>query len=369
MTTRHIGVHLQSFVLTVFMLIGNAEAFGLDLGITILLPTLIFLRFLEPTTSYRYPDHRRIFAVTALALITIRSAYIEIPYFDLYYLWPLKAALVVVLVDDNNYQWPLFNTFLLFLFCLFLFVASSVEDGRLYSLFGPNMLYRMFGLLLAFSVILLLEVKRNNLRILLIFVIIFSTYVQLLTGSIGAIVILALMPLLFALRLSRRLLFIVVPIILAFLLISESLTDYLSSFQSNTFVSFHRLALKSSTLDSNERLDAWRQILDHPITIFGSNYDQYAEVWSFDLPYPHNVFVELWAFYGLLGIPIIFYLLKAVIRLRVLSFRTDALGVTYLILFIGALFSGDLSDNFGVVGLGVVMSLRIFSRRYLRKTI
>ena len=83
--------------------------------------------------------------------------------------------------------------------------------------------------------------------------------------------------------------------------------------------------------------------------MFGNSYSSfYLNYYYPEFRYPHNVVGELVYFYGTIGIVLSVLLVKKFIGLSISLLRRqslDAFDIAFIIIFVGAQFSGDLFDN------------------------
>ena len=353
MLLRYNEIDLRSFFIVFISFVGNAQINGFDLVLFVLTPAFLLLFFKAHWSISRKGALVFALLISLFSVIALQAALINAPYFDGYYLWPLKAILVSIIVSfGGKMKWPILNSIALGLVCFALFLIGDYEGGRFSSVFGPNMLYRIFGFLMLFSLANNMKNMDNHSGRHLftpLLLIAFGAFGSFITGSSGALVIIALTTLIFLYQLKNTLLLVIV--MLTIVLCVTFFTFPGSDFSWVRLSSFERIIYKLSNLAVDARLSGWIEILSDPISVFGRSHQYYNHLWNFGYSYPHNVFVELYAFFGISGALSIILILYACIVSLPLAFRGDTLSILFLVLLFGALFSGDLSDNYGVLGL------------------
>lgn len=346
----------KSLTLVLFAFIGNARVFGIDLVLVTIFPIALLLWL---GRRWSIPSNTGIFFVIIsmlMIILALRSYDIQIWYFEPYFIWPIKALILTTLVITyRSPTWPIGNTLILTAFVIILLAMGDVENGRFNSLFGPNMLYRIFGILL-----LLTLMSQNNSKLnyfthyTICGIAIFGIF---LTASIGALLVLVVILIAYvSTKVStwRLVLYTIPSTLITYLIIRTTV----SSEEIDSINLLARLAVKISTMSTNVRLVGWSEIMNQPMSFFGYDHYHYNQVWGKGYLYPHNIYVELYAYYGLLGIVAIvaisISLLKSLDRIKM----GEPLSITFLILLIGSMLSGDLSDNYGVIGLAMGMIMR-----------
>ena len=340
-----------SLLVVMIVLVGNAAIAGVDIALVTLFPAL-FVIVLWQRQSVPSRELTRLLAIGALGLVLIfLSARIVPDYFPAYWLWSVKFLLLAILMlFGPRPSWPVSNHQIFLGFCVFVIAFARVEEGRLYSFFGPNMLYRIYGLLFVLSVIYIVQ---NHVRQFPVYVAstALSAFVLVATGSVGALVMF-LIPVLLLLtvnRLQTRVL-----LMTAYFLVAAVLGYTVLNSDSSVVT---RILSKFDNLLLSTRLIGWDAILSEPFAILGQTYEHYgsANIWRAFYEYPHNLIVELYAFYGVIGVVV------ALCCLHTLIFYRPKMSVEYVafvVVFLGAQLSGDLSDNYGAVVLGIVLFAR-----------
>lgn len=358
MTFTKLRIDLKSLAVVLAAYIGNAQLFGLDLNLMILFPFILFVHLFQPWTMPRQNIFLFLVLTGTLLIVSAQAFLLKIPYFDGYYLWPLKSLLLMIFIAFGDQPtWPKSNMLALFILALATLALGHVVDGRLYSVFGPNMLYRLFGLLFLFAAIFFFD-ERAVARLLMVAVAGVGIYGLLLTGSSGALVVLGTALLILTYRWSRKLFavgFVMFCSGVIFLLTKGDLINYLSS---SGVVGVSRIGYKLSAISSDPRLIGPLTIFAAPPTFLGQQYQDFSMLWFQGYQYPHNIFAELYAFFGIAGVILGLAVLAAIPLALARSLAGDVFAMTFVVLFLGALLSGDLSDNFGIIGLacGLLLS-------------
>lgn len=343
----------RSFLLVLIAFVGNGQIAGFDLVLTVLVPLALLLQLRERLTVSRNTSPIFLLVIIfALFFAMLRAPVIGIPYFEAYSLWPFKALILTCfLAFGPPLRWPMGNMLALVGICLILVAVGSFENGRLISVFGPNMLYRIFGFLLFFSAMLYFE-KRNRGRLLLIFFAIFGLFAALMTGSSGALLVIAVVGIATLLRISR-VFGVLITAGATYLVVSSGVLSGTLSTGAHTPAFFSRLLYKVATLQANDRIIGWTEIINSPFVLIGHSYTDFNNLWRLGYQYPHNLFVELYGFYGLIGIILIVLVVAAIFASVKKMFHGDIASLTFIVLFLGSMLSGDLSDNYGVIALVV----------------
>jgi hypothetical protein len=347
----------RSFLLVLFAFVGNAQVMGMDLTLTFIAPLMIALQFRDPWMIRQKMLPFFLVILSLLSFAALRATFIGIPYFDAYYLWPLKAIILLLLVAfGREAVWPVANMLVLALFVVALVLVGTVEDGRLVSVFGPNMLYRIFGLLFVFALMQLFSRRVGTKLVFACFVGI-GFYALILTGSIGALVVIAVAVAVFFFRMSKTFFFSLAAIS-AFFGLAVAHFSVSALPMGNVPSILERVLYKLRVQEASERTLSWIEITSRPFSTFGYNYSDFWMIWNFRHYYPHNIFLELYGFYGLIGIGLILVMFAALFKALPRIMRGDILAISLVIFMIGSFFSGDLSDNYGVVGLAGGLALR-----------
>jgi len=356
--------NLFSLLYALFLIvIGNAVVLGVDVFLGLYLLILIWLVLkldlnnLHVKTSQLY---KGLFILLIYSILIILSLNINPPYFDNYFIWPIKSILlfsILLILSQslkNNKTDPDSNLkiwyFILFSVAVIFLVFGYKIDGRLSFIFGPNMLYRITIIL--FLIVLLYEFSAQRVRKYLSLLSIFLTFFVLSEiGSKGGLVVLLLsLIFLFSMRIRRPIksLFIVSVLILI-----------VYSFINN-FADVPRMLDFSLIQDSIRYSFALEYFENYQVSLLGNGWKDFERFSLEGFMYPHNILIELFMFYGLAGIVVImaifvatikgWHYLKISMKNRVVDHNSIFIMV-YIIMLSSSSLSGDLSDNFAVLSL------------------
>jgi hypothetical protein len=361
MTLRFSSLDLRSLLIVLFAFIGNAQVGGLDLVLLIVVPALFVLNLTKPWKLPYLSYFLYLFFAVVLLMAAFQAYHVAVPYFEDYYIWPLKAFILMTFVAFSGPpRWTMTNMFALSMIALALIVTGSFESGRLHSAFGPNMLYRLFGMLALFSAMQGFQKTRGKPHAT---VAMFGLGMVglVLTGSSGALVVVAAIVALYLYRWSRRVFFslaIGAAAGIVILLVTQSGAGALYFIQDSNISVISRSFYKIETLEADARMIGLKTLFTAPFSVFGYQHADFAHLWFFGYQYPHNIFAELYAFYGIIGLILIAAILLTIRKLTVAVVLTDTYFLTFIILLIGSNLSGDLSDNYGLVGLACGLLVR-----------
>jgi len=350
---RFTGNDVRSLALVLGAILGNAEVFGLDLFLFLFFPVALLF---QANWENRLTKLAILLFVSFLgltALAQVQALALDIPYSQSYWLWPTKSLLLALaIIAGPPLSWSSNSTLLLAGLSLFLVLSGSIVGGRLYSLLGPNMLYRVFGLLLFINTFHTVKAGRAAAWLRSMTISVFAILSLMITGSTGALAVIALIIILWLSSLRRGwklvwLLLVVVAgpqLFLAF------------AFQLQTSIIFSRLLYKLERIDQYDRFVAWAELFGAQFRVFGGAYTDFSHIWFEGLRYPHNLFAELYAFYGIPGVIFIgLTCVAALISTRAVQDGRGIVAATFLTILLGALLSGDLSENFAVLPLALFL--------------
>ena len=344
-----------SLFLVIGALAGNAQIAGFDIFLILAAPVAVML--------LTAPGQRLSSNFNALALIAIlpffvllyRALEVDPHYFELYWLWPIKAVILALLLSSQRGNaWPIANDVALAGFTVLLLFTAQIEEGRLVSFFGPNMLYRFFGVTFLMSTFRLYS-ARSGVRAFLIGTMAVSAFGMILTGSVGALLVFAIgifvarQSLAYLLRSAFGL--IVLAAVAAGLWISPSfLSESLGG----------RITHKIENLDRDERIHTWTTLLERDTGWLGIEHAEFSWLWTHRVPYPHNSLIELYAFYGIFGAAVALAMLTAFAWFRNTRYYFF---IPLVVILVGSMISGDLSDNFAIFAFPLLVALqfRFFS--------
>lgn len=347
-----LGPNLYAVSVLLFAMVGNAQLLGVDVVLGfITAPCVILLFVANPSFTKNGLLLGGLVCIFGITLLSISMR------FDMllgHGLWPIKAVLLAVFATFGSQKLRGSQVHPIAALVLLLILTSTDQDGRQYGIFGPNMLYRFYGLLFLASLFVFTTKESHRLVWLVYMSIGLIGIFQ--TGSVGALFLAAIGTLLFF-RPSLKSMMVFTVAILAIFVMWGWLEQ---------FVVVERLLLKttSESIENSVRFEGAIGIFLEGLAPFGHSYEALDHVWAAGYDYPHNIFVELFAFYGLLGIPVIFVILIALVIVWTSMRRKecDLFELVFIALLFGSQFSGDLSDNYGVVGLAVAIVSKNWSR-------
>ena len=322
------------------MLSGNAILAGLDLFFCMAGASFLFWLCFSERPSISPMIVIVGFCVIAICVAaTYLAVHVDPPYLKLYYLWPIKFALMMVfglLIGRFDFG-RLVYVFLLSL-SVVSYAAGSFEDGRLDSFFGPNMLYRIYVILVFYSIFGYKRLFLNKFYCGL--GVACGLWLTLLTGSVGGIVtVLATFFLSGVFKFNlRHLLFLTTCALVVF-----SFPELFPS----------RVVYKMENLEAAGRIVNWAILLERFEVFKFYVHSDFNDIWSYGFMYPHNIFIELSIYYGVFG-----YLLAVLVALAVVKEKGSPIHVMLCVYLTGSLMSGDLSDNFPVLALAALILLR-----------
>lgn len=348
--TQRFQPNFISFFLMVAALAGNAQIGGFDIFLCLAVPVAVILVLQDTGGTVRAFSLLGFMAFLPFAFLLNQALAVDIPYFELYWLWPIKAALLAfMLLRQRGVSWPLENDLMLAGLTTLLLATSSIEEGRLISFFGPNMLYRFFG-----ASFILMLVRAHFLTggrlTLAMSIAAISVVGMLLTGSVGALGVLIA-----AFYFARSSLLRLIKTFFGFFVGVAALAAlyYVRDFLSTNIMG--RIESKLDNIDRDERLNTWLGIWHQDPGLFGEPYSRYMFLWTDRIPYPHNFIMELYAFYGWFGFAIALFTLFSFISARKTRYY---MYFPLVVILIGSLFSGDLSDNFAIFAMPAIFAAR-----------
>ncbi len=280
-------------------------------------------------------------------------------YNDLYFSWCLLAIFAFIVlgflreIENRKVFNPKYFAVFFLLISLLLMTGAHFHkvDERGMFIFGPNILYRIFC---CASVILLYGFSNHKrVKTIIAFAFIFFLLGIYVTASRGGVV---LLPILFIASLHFykgkvhliKMVLILAPLIS---LLIMYFTLYPLDIDSR---------LLSLSYEDNMRYQPWRGIFKDTSAILGDLRPSYSYFnKNFAAPgftYPHNIILEFIYFFGFFGFCFITLLIAIFIsrsmKLLRQRFSFDVL-VFYvgLIILMGSMFSGDLSDNAVAISL------------------
>lgn len=360
------------FSCVIFILLFSSDGNVIGLPIFILsLP--LFLCLITAIKVNDFFSLEKIDILYLLLLLPIFLISIYIDYSFLYSFWIVKAILSYYMLcflllsvssEINSTEFNSKNMFFYLFILIFFAVGVLFSNGDRGSfIFGPNILYRVFGVL----VILILMSCNSWDKIGRIFIASSVALIALIglikTGSRGAIpiiLILTIASLHFIFRKINLKLMMFVSLLI-FLIVIYYLYSSESFFVSSRLSNFDYEGNRSLALrinlwnDFGGNLYSWIISLGHSYEEFKLNY------WEPDFPYPHNIFIELIYFYGFFGTLLSLLIFVSFLNLLISILKAEydsytSWGYIAIIIFLGALFSGNLSNNYMVISLLMILN-------------
>ena len=358
------------------LFLGNASFGGFPLIVLFSLCSLVFIPL------YRPRIFKAIFIAVVAAIFLLYSIRANISYDKTYPLWVLSFFLGYfyttlansrMLYSHNSFSRMLFRA--AFIALVIFAVGCSVDfiltSGQRSSfIFGPNMLYRVFGCLSGLVAgYLFLDGRKLSGLIVMILAVIFLV----ITGSRAALFIIAALLFVWVHAHTKIISFRRYMPFLIVLIVSGSLFFALVDVGNTRLLGYSHFVLEEGTSYS-EGYIRWRPYLyflfePDRFSLIGIDYAVFFRLFGADgFLYPHNVFLELVMFYGFFGIFVSLYfiikLYKLVRRLSTtICTRVHILYYSIIISSIGTLFSGDLGDNGVYLGAVMAMSNNVFIQR------
>ena len=346
--------NMRTLLVVLCIFIGNAQILGIDIVLFFLLPILLLITSVDFTiirsTIYGYMFLFLMWAM--LSLITLQGIKANIPYFEYYWFWPIKAVILSFIISVHDQpKWNRTDTWILLLFALCLIFVGHFKDGRLYSIFGPNMLYRLFAILLIFSLMQKNHTQKGIDKLTGILAFSLGMIGIFLTGSAGGIfLVLIILIYYFYLLNDKKLLLLI--ILMGFFIYIGSSVLHIASYDSD-ITAISRIIYKLGTFATSERWIGLSDIFSRPFSFWGGTYFSFSNIWTSSYPYPHNILAEIYAFYGILGLVLISIIIIVILNLYNKKLSSNVYILTFIVVTGGSLLSGDLSDNYGVVAVSV----------------
>lgn len=341
-----------------FAFVGNARIFGVDVVLMAITPACMMLFALS---APRFSERGIVIGVF-VSLLGYIAVLLALRYDMLlgHVFWPIKAVLLALFVGYVAPKVRAPQIHLLALLVVVFIVTSADEYGRSYGLFGPNMLYRFYGLLFLGALYLIATQQRRRLVWSVYMIVALSGIIQ--TGSVGGILLVAIGATFFV-RFSFKSL-------AAFAIVGIMITINWQRLQNVVVVQRLLFKMTQANMENSSRIDGARQILAEGLVPLGHPYETFDHVWRPSFGYPHNIVVELISFYGVLGIIVSVILMCAlvIVRRRIYERNCGLFDLAYIALLVGTLLSGDLSDNYGTVGLAISIVVLSLFQNHKRQT-
>jgi hypothetical protein len=342
------------------LFIGDSLLFGFPLILAALLLVLIFaldiklsftqISFLLITVS--------IFIYQAIALEETRN--------PLYPLWILSFLLSFIFSTTiiRKLELEPYSTLqmmayalipILLLFSIGILFNFNEAEARSLFIFGPNMLYRVIGFLMAIGGGYLFYKGDRFAALSLSFL---SYYVLLLTGSRASIFVILVTLLLFLHLYQRKISFLnfslmATLISVPFFLLNIDLIGFsrVFNYQSIDFAT-------SDYVDAYSRFRPFLYFIFETdrLSIIGITHEEFLDLfYTTGYYYPHNMFLELIIYYGWFGVLVTSIILYKLFQIG-WNISRNAINpyiifcYSLVILFFGTMFSGDMGDNGAVLG-------------------
>ena len=132
----------------------------------------------------------------------------------------------------------------------------------------------------------------------------------------------------------------------------------------------NRLLSKSASITESARFVGWSDLISLSKFPYMTSYETFSSVWTYGFYYPHNIFLELFLFFGLFGALLAVFLIRASLAcLKRKAGNDNFIKLIFLVTFSGSLCSGELSDNYAVISLAglIIMSTPYLNYLKLRK--
>ena len=354
-------VHIYALIF--ILMCGNAFVFGLDLFLILFVFYTLILLHGGAVSKSRSSWLALLVFIFILYLVSCKAIGLELPYFDYYYLWPIKASLCLFVLNISNRLltrqisegvFPLLSIAGI-VFLVLVNVAGYMVDGRLSFVFGPNMLYRFVVAVTLIPLVMFIVIK--NRSVLYCAILVFLLALNILTlsriGSKGGVVVfLSALYILLVFKYGWR--WYIFSIFFAASAIF-SLRDY--SLLDIRFINFQGL---QESIRYTFLMDFIQNISDVPL--LGYNWLDFSVHSTPGFQYPHNSILELIFYFGVFGVVLTLVVLAALYAAMVFMKRAYIEGVMqfqivlvclFIVLFISSLFSGDMSDNFVFISLAM----------------
>lgn len=336
--------------------VGNGTIFSVPVFFLLWILIIFFSLIVNSTVVNRTDIFTFSLSIILCVLFAWISLSLNIEYNELYPLWAIKVPLLflaIILLELKNAKIKTgYHLLVTVLFLLSLIKFGYYVDGRLSFVFGPNMLYRLVTILSIYLIFLAFRGNDKLVTLTSIFVFVFSFYILMEINSRGSFPGYIYLLLILMLRYFSK---TRAAFISAFLVLSISL--FLGSeLNSLRTISLEDLSLNIRSVFLHDFLND--VIFD--VGFFGESYDVFIPYSTYGFQYPHNLIIELILFYGVPGLFLSFLMIFSFFQasgyLLNKKYSDDYVVITaiaYITIFLGAQFSGDLSDNFGAIGLAL----------------
>jgi hypothetical protein len=275
-------------------------------------------------------------------------------------------------IFDNAKNQEICKYVLLLLSTMFFIVAILSADQRIYFVFGPNILYRIVGIVAAFKVSLFynkLKCRKSSLNFLdtatSIAVLLMTLFFCIKTGSRGALVVFSWISMLafnaFLTAIKSRYYRTIVILLMVML---SAVLAFLYTFVTDVLEQSHLLDSRAFMVGGesvDERASFYSDLL-HFIEgndlLFGRGMN-----YTYAGDYPHNLYLDAFLSSGVftfLGV-----IIASIKYLHLLISQSQdkplhAMLISFTPMYIGSLFSGTLYNNYSILAV-MISSLFLFS--------
>lgn len=357
---------LAGILLFLLVFSGNGTLLGIELFFIFFFVAMILV-LIYGNTNIGKKNLIIFLSMFALLIISFPIS-IQVDYSDSYILWPVKALLLLIYVSfAKKVSFGKYFLFFLGLFLLFIlpFVEFS-DSGRMSAIFGPNILYRIFAFSFCYSVLAFYDksITANFFSKSLCLIIFLGSSLGIAyAGSVGGIVTIIILIMFFSPRKSGYFSSV-------FVLTLWYFSEFIFRLFDINILLIQRLLSKSESITESARFVGWSDLISLSKFPYITPYETFTSVWSYGFYYPHNIFLELFLFFGLFGALLAVFLIRALLAcLKRKDSNDNFIKLLFLVIFTGSLFSGELSDNYAVVSLAglILMSTPYVNYLKLRK--
>jgi|SaaInlStandDraft_1057018.scaffolds.fasta_scaffold00726_9 hypothetical protein len=338
------------------MFVGNARAIGFPLIVFLISLLLIFY------SSLRASILEFALLIFSSFLFVVYAIYANIQYDYLYPFWVVSFFLGFLFskaiserfnADPGRMLQIMAYTYLPILVIFLVGITYLSADPRASFVFGPNMLYRIIGFLIAIIAGYFLYQRQILTGTFIILVGIFALTATGSRASSFSICILLILYIHILVHKIRKYHFFSSIILIAPLLALVDLSD-LRVFNFSDF-----FLQDSSFSDAYVRFRPYIYLIYEPdrMSLVGIQHIDFLELFATPgFIYPHNIVLELLMFYGFFGITvslIVLYRFFYVVIFCIRNLMSPLLIFlySYMLASLGMMFSGDLGDNGALIGI------------------
>ena len=320
---------------------------------------IIFLRYVG-----KFPVARAEFIIlTVLFFLLFPYIFKAVIFPSNYNYWIIYSILFVNVVPLVDIILRCRRSMAKFGMCLIFFVCSGVglilfTEGNVNFVFGPNILYRIFGVVCCFFLLKDYVAIKNELKIfplksfIIVNILSFSIFS---TGSRGGtIVVFFVISLFLLLNMKWRNMFLVFPLLFCFFSWIYLNWTVVQSFLGRSVYFDLGNASESVRIDLFYNMISFLNRSSFVELLFGVGHPN--RFYPIEGLYPHNLLIEIFVYHGIYLF--IFFLLFSFIFFyyATVSFYFRVMFILFLPIFIGSLLSGQLVDHSYLVTLPIVMT-------------